>query len=297
MNNDDKKTIYRKPASEWKLKVIQGFDAGEVFTLNDSQDYTIGRQSCDITINQHDKKASRRHARLVFKKNQPLLENLSRTTATYVNNKPVKKIKLKAGDEIGIGDTLFVLEKTGASQPKSKINIKLIGISACVFILMLIAFQVFLHQPSPVKLPAKKPTPAPSQKPTAPPAPVEKPSALPVPAQRPDTPIDKEKAAESFRQGKSFYRGGHLKRAIRFFESASSYNPDHPLAAKYLQKAKDDLDKKLDQLNRKAEKSKTMLKYEQAKLALREIIELLSDSTQDKRYTDAQAKLCQLENR
>ncbi|MDM8555217.1 FHA domain-containing protein [Desulfococcaceae bacterium HSG7] len=359
MCNDDQDTIYRKMTSEWTLKVIEGFGIGEVFTLSDSQEYTIGRQNCDIIINQLDKKASRMHARLVLKKDQPFLENLSQTTTTYVNNSPIKKIKLQAGNKIGIGDTVFVLERTGVSQHESKITFKWIGIAACTFILMFVIFKVFwprqpthqnqtsvskfATQPDQTLIPARSEKISESE-PSAPismpsviihppisknegektdilhlpeteegkserllPPPPKKPTPisknegenerlLPPLPKKPNTIIDKEKADELFRQGKIFYSSGNMKKAINLFESALSYNSDNPLVSEYLKKAKNGLDKKIDQLKIRADKSKTMLKYNQAKQALREIIELLSDNPQDTRYTDAQNKLRELEN-
>jgi len=313
MRNDEQDTIYRTPTPVWTLKVIEGFDIGEVFTLSDSQEYTIGRQNCDITINKHDKKASRRHARLGFIRNQPYLENLSQTTTTSVNDRPITKKKLKAGNKIGIGDTVFVLERTGVVQHKSKINFKWIGIAqdeskinfkwlgvaACVLILSVVIFKAFSpSQPSPVRPLDEIPTPAkqPSIIPTA----TKKPGEIPTPTKQPDTVpntiIDKEEADEFFRQGKIFYKDGNLKKAIPLFESASDY-PDHPHASKYLKKAKEKLDIEINQLVTDADKSSRMLKYDRAKQLLREVIELLSDNQQDKRYTDAQNKLRKLENR
>jgi len=314
MCNDEQGTIYRKPTPAWTLKVIQGFDIGEEFTLSDSQEYTIGRQNCDITINTQDKKASRRHARLVFKTDQLFLENLSQTTTTRVNDRPITKIKLKAGNKIGIGATVFVLERTGISQyknkGKSKTNFKWIGVAACVLILSVVIFKVlWSSQPPPVRPPDEIPTPTKqpgiiliptaTKQPDAIPTATNKPSATLTPTKKPDTipnsMIDKEEADEFFRQGKIFYNDGNLKKAIRLFESASDY-PDHPHASKYLKKAKEKLDIEINQLVTDADKSARMLKYDRAKQLLREVIELLSDNPQDKRYTDALNKLRKLEN-
>ncbi len=65
-----------------------------------------------------------RETRLEFKKNQPFLENLSQTTATYVNNSPIKKkIKLKPGNKITSGDTVVTIKKTKETRSESKINV------------------------------------------------------------------------------------------------------------------------------------------------------------------------------
>jgi len=52
MGSDDQETVYRKPTPEWSLKIIHGFDAGNVFALCDLPEYTIGRKNCDIILNQ-----------------------------------------------------------------------------------------------------------------------------------------------------------------------------------------------------------------------------------------------------
>ncbi len=299
MDSDNQETIYRSPTPEWTLKIIDGFDTGKVFILRDSQEYTIGRKNCDIILNQQDMKASRLHARLEIKKAQPFLENLSQTTATYVNNSPIKKIiKLKAGNKIGIGDTVFVIERTGASKRENKINVKLIGVGACVFILMLVILKIIWNpQPSPVKLPDE---PTPSEQPTVMPTIINTPSVSPpptlAPTKKPVPPINKEKADELFRQGRIFYKNGNLKKAIGFFETASQY-PDHPYASEYLERARNELEKKINQLVTQAEQAKKLVKNDRAKHLLREIIELLSDKPQDKRYVEAQNKLRELENR
>ncbi len=298
MSSDHQETIYRSLTPEWTLKAIDGLDVGEVFVLSDSQDYTIGRKNCDITLNQQDMKASRLHARLEFKKNQPFLENLSQTTATYVNNSPIKKKrKLKHGDKISIGDTVLTIERTGVTQRESKINVKYIGIGVCVFILMLVIFKLI---PQPSKQP-DSPEPTPSKQPTVIPTITAKPSVSPSPTlgptAKPVLQIDKEKADEFFRQGKNFYNNGRLKKSIYLFESALKNDPDHPYASEYLKKAKDELDKKVNHLIAEAEKAQRMVKNDRAKQLFREIIELLSDKPQDKRYIDAQNKLRELENK
>jgi len=115
-------------------------------------------------------------------------------------------------------------------------------------------------------------------------------TVIPVPV------IDRKKADDYFRQGELFYKNGNLKKAIGFFETASQY-PDHPYASDYLEKAREKLNKKVDHLITEAKRAEKIVKYDRAKFLLKEVIALLSDKPQDKRYSEAQNRLRKLESR
>lgn len=308
MSSDDLETIYRSPTPEWRLRIIDGFDVGDEFVLTDTQEYTIGRKDCDINVNPQDMKASRLHARLEFKNGQPFLENLSRTTDTYVNNNAIKKKrKLKSGNKIGVGNTVFILQRTGDSKPRTTINIKKIGIGACIFILALVILK-WVSNSEPEKTPTSSSPPetTPSLQPTAAPTITATPSVSPlstvtttttiVPEKTPQ-PIDREKADEFYRQGKYFYKNGRLKKAISYFNSALKNYPGHPYASDSLKEARNKLDESVNELIKEAEEAQRLVKIDLAKQHLREIMGLLSDNPQDKRYIDAQKKLHEIENR
>lgn len=303
MNNEDQETIYRSPISAWRLRIIDGFDAGQEIVLTDTQEYTIGRKDCDINVNPQDMKTSRLHARLEFKNGQPFLENLSRTTDTYVNNSPIKKKrKLKPGNKIGVGDTLLVLERTGDSKPKNVISVKYVGIGACIFISVLIILKMIIN--TEISRKPVPPEPTPSKQPIVTPMITDKPHVSTIPTITSSTttvphtmPIDREKADELFRQGKIFYKSGRLKKAISYFELALENYRDHPYASDHLKEARADLDKKVTELMKEAEKAQRLVNYHRAKLLFREIVELLSDNPQDGRYVDAKKKLNEIKSR
>jgi hypothetical protein len=75
----------------------------------EGDEITIGRgTSCQIRLS--DPKVSRSHARLLFRSGQVILEDLKSAHGVQVNGKAVDKTKLADGDQIQLGDTLFVLE-------------------------------------------------------------------------------------------------------------------------------------------------------------------------------------------
>jgi len=67
----------------------------------------IGR-SVDCTISlAHDLKVSRQHARLERNRDEWHLLDLGSANGTYVNDQKIRQVKLKVGDRIRMGDTVF----------------------------------------------------------------------------------------------------------------------------------------------------------------------------------------------
>ena len=48
-------------------------------------EYTMGRENCDLTLDASDARASRRHAKLVWRNDQLYVEDMNSTAGTYVN--------------------------------------------------------------------------------------------------------------------------------------------------------------------------------------------------------------------
>ena len=67
----------------------------------------LGRVSaCDVVVN--DKKASRRHARLISEAGVVEIEDLGSSNGTLLNGNPVDRRMLRDGDRIEIGKTVVV---------------------------------------------------------------------------------------------------------------------------------------------------------------------------------------------
>ncbi len=87
------------------LRVEEGSQAGQVFTLSAGGVYVIGRAGADIVLG--DEKVSRKHAEIgLYGPDAYVLRDLASTNGTYVNGRRVsEKTKLRHWDLIRAGDT------------------------------------------------------------------------------------------------------------------------------------------------------------------------------------------------
>ena len=77
---------------------------------------TIGRSpECDIHIN--DLGLSRVHARLIPSEDGVLVEDLSSTNGTFLNDRRVMKEKARKGDELGFDKLRFRLSGAAGQEP------------------------------------------------------------------------------------------------------------------------------------------------------------------------------------
>jgi len=87
------------------LVVIYGESLGRKFDLNDDA-ITIGRDP-DNFITLDTDSVSRRHARVETVKDQKVIVDLNSTNGTYLNDVLTSREKLKSGDLLKVGDTIF----------------------------------------------------------------------------------------------------------------------------------------------------------------------------------------------
>ena len=89
------------------LDVKAGPHQGQRFRLA-RRGTLIGRRGADIVLN--DQLVSSRHAQIeVHSKDKITIKDLASTNSTLVNDRPVSAVKLRHGDQITIGKTIFVL--------------------------------------------------------------------------------------------------------------------------------------------------------------------------------------------
>ncbi|HEY8668994.1 MAG TPA: FHA domain-containing protein, partial [Tepidisphaeraceae bacterium] len=101
--------------SGW-LKVIEGLIAGKQFILYRNPTYIGSAPNCDIYLFK-DHQVGRRHAAIHVVPGGFDLENLPLGSATLVNSQPIARARLKHGDQIQIGNTVFTFqEKARAKQ-------------------------------------------------------------------------------------------------------------------------------------------------------------------------------------
>jgi len=87
------------------LRVEEGSQAGQVFTLSAGGVYVIGRTGADIVL--EDEKVSRKHAEIgLYGPDAYVLRDLASTNGTYVNGRRMsEKRKLQHWDLVRAGDT------------------------------------------------------------------------------------------------------------------------------------------------------------------------------------------------
>jgi len=103
------------------LTVIQGPDKGKKFELPDNEPQLIGRSSEALPLT--DTTVSRRHAELTPDptRNAWYIRDLSSQNGTWVNGERItSRVRLKPGDQVRTGSTLFVF---GRSEPDDSIDV------------------------------------------------------------------------------------------------------------------------------------------------------------------------------
>jgi pSer/pThr/pTyr-binding forkhead associated (FHA) protein len=98
------------------LRVLEGPDAGKSFQIYETP-ATIGRDKiCTISIK--DSRMSRQHAAIFYYAPDFFLKDLASTNGTFLEDKQVKQARLKNGDKIRMGQTLFEFIVSKLSEAK-----------------------------------------------------------------------------------------------------------------------------------------------------------------------------------
>ncbi len=102
-------------ATAWSLVVIAGSSMGQRFEVQSP--LVIGRsQECDVVL--YGDGLSRRHCRLWIMNSCLWARDLGSTNGTYLNGLQVTMGKLKAGDQIQLGDSVVRVLRLGSSEDK-----------------------------------------------------------------------------------------------------------------------------------------------------------------------------------
>lgn len=104
---------------EAHLWVCSGKNIGRRFAL-DRQEHTIGR-SANVEIPVVDERVSQQHAKIITGQGGHFLYDLDSTNGTYVNNERVREARLKDGDLVQVGETVF--EYLSYEERKLTINV------------------------------------------------------------------------------------------------------------------------------------------------------------------------------
>jgi hypothetical protein len=95
-------------AAQFRFVMRSGPTAGKTYPLEGAE-ISIGRDSaCKIAIN--DAEVSRKHARLVWKENGYVLEDLGSTNGTFINGQRISApYALKAGELVTFGENIVLM--------------------------------------------------------------------------------------------------------------------------------------------------------------------------------------------
>ncbi len=104
----------------YRLVIVSGPNRGSSFTLSQGEN-TIGRQD-DNNIVLSSGKVSKRHCALLVSDSGVFLRDEGSTNGTFVNGGLVKKLELKSGDKIGLGDFVLELVQLGVSNQISSLS-------------------------------------------------------------------------------------------------------------------------------------------------------------------------------
>ncbi len=92
------------------VKVVAGFIAGKQFILYRATTYIGSAPDCHIYLFK-DPAIGRRHAAVHIVPGGFDLEDLPLGTPTFVNGKPVSRVRLRTGDQIQVGSTAFTFQE------------------------------------------------------------------------------------------------------------------------------------------------------------------------------------------
>ncbi|MBI5070983.1 MAG: DUF4388 domain-containing protein [Deltaproteobacteria bacterium] len=92
----------------WVLRFLAGRYQGGAVVLVPGGELTIGRVP-EVDLSLPDELTSRRHARIAWEGEVPVVEDLGSTNGTFVNGERVKRRRLQDGDRILIGGNILRL--------------------------------------------------------------------------------------------------------------------------------------------------------------------------------------------
>lgn len=142
-----------KATARGKLKCISGPSEGETFDLNEKPRLIVGRSTpADIILN--DKSVARKHVEIYKVGSFFNIYDLGSPAGTLINGEPVTEIQLCPGDEITIGDYVFLYTGPGEirgteKSGKNKSKLILGGLGAAVLIALL-GVSLFSEEPEDV---------------------------------------------------------------------------------------------------------------------------------------------------
>lgn len=294
----------REEGIHWRLMCLTGSTKGETFLFKSNR-IVMGRsEKADIRV--MDIKSSREHAEITKVGNDWVLTDLGSQNGIVLNDQKVSQSKLKEGDKIIIGQTVYKFtkvevkakaakpqaqsaddEEETSEAPKKRSN------SALLIVIIAAAILIMMFDSGDkVEAPQKKKENAVAAKDVTD-------EYLQLIRQK-EAQADKalkQKMNTIFQRGLREFREKNYFRAINEFNLALILNPNDPLADFYLRKAKEELDKVIADEFIKGKRDEEGLRYQNAIVSYCGIIRLLHQYQDDPRYKSAEENIKNLEGK
>jgi hypothetical protein len=288
----------------WRLMCLTGATKGEAFILKSNR-IVLGRgETADIRV--MDIKSSREHAEITRVGDEWTLTDLGSQNGVVVNDQKVTQVKLKEGDKIVIGQTVY---KFGRIESKGKIDkppAKEFSddplpapeggkkTNALLWLIIVVAVGVIFLSDDP-----KKSTPTKARQATSVVQDVsDEYMDMVRQKQLQQDKAQKQKLNTIFQRGLREYREKNYFRAIDEFNFALIINPNDPLADFYLRKTKEELDRVIIDYFIKGKRDEESLRLEAARVSYCAVVRLLQEASNfenDERYKKAVEGITQIE--
>lgn len=296
--------VPREEGTWWRLMCLTGQTKGEAYILTGNR-IVLGRsEKADVRV--LDIKSSREHAEITRVGKDWVLTDLGSQNGIVVNDQKVSQLKLKEGDKIVIGQTVYKFTKVevkGAEsgkakkaeldeafnevRPEKKKTSALLGLIAAVGIGL-----ILLDDSGAPKTRKKEASTTKATKDVT-----DEYLNLVRQKQMMEDKALKQKMNTIFNRGLREYREKNYFRAINEFNLALILNPSDPLADFYLRKAKEELDKVIADEFIKGKRDEEALRYQNAIVTYCSIIRLLYQYKDDERYKSAEENIRNLEGK
>jgi tetratricopeptide (TPR) repeat protein len=292
------------PGLHFRLLCMTGKNKGISYFIV-SKRAVMGRgETADIQV--LDIKSSREHAEITIAGDDVFITDLGSQNGLVVNDLKIKQHKLKDGDRVFIGQTVYKFGKVevkGAikainedddledfdGEEPGKSNLPLILVAVA-----LIGAFLFLSEDenTSIKKSPKNETNSYRNSQIG----DEFAEALIRKKHSKDKEL-KEKLNIIFQRGLREYREGNYFRAMSEFNLALYLSPNDPLATFYMNKTKDALDVRVKSYALSAARDIESLKYRSALTQYCSIIRLLQNYQTDQRYKDAEKNIYEMEGK
>ena len=289
----------------FRLVCMTGKNKGFVYYLNDNR-VVLGRSDkCDIQV--WDNKSSREHAELTKVENHYFVTDLGSQNGIVINDEKVKQQALKSGDLIIIGQTVykfnhFEIEKKNlalvreeqeeeevvdifADPPKQEKKVEKKEPNKRILIYGLVGLLLYWVLSEEDSKPKKR-TPKRSSVNTT--------SGFDDIIKGQQTKRDKvldRKVSAYIHRGQREYREENFFRAIEQFNLALILDPQNSHASFYLSRSKQRLDEKIKEMEIKAERELSGIRYKASLISFCAVLSYLRKYPEDKRYLNAKKQV------